>query len=107
MKNFREALTNAPDGTYIYHEKDVYVPYRINHGHITFNRGDAMEIKSIKTQLNQNRSIGTNAYNKLVWKQYESMWKIRKSIFMEPLDGTYRREFIINYARTIPHQIWI
>ena len=47
VTSLRDAMTNAPNGTYIYHEKDTYIPYRINHGHVTFNRGDAMEINLI------------------------------------------------------------
>ena len=33
-------------------KKDQYIPFRINNGFITFNRGDAIEIKNIRPQLN-------------------------------------------------------
>ena len=106
VKSLREAMKNAPNGTYIYHEKDAYIPYRVNHGHVVFNRGDAMEVKQIRNQLNQNRNINTNAYNKLNYRQYQLLYDVRQSIFMDLKNGTYRMEFILNYAQTIPKDDW-
>ena len=83
VKNFRAALQHAPDGTYFYHKRELYVPYRINHGMITFNRGDAVDIKNIHNTINQNRCINTNTFNKLKWKDYEKIWHLRKSMFID------------------------
>ena len=105
VKNFRAALQHAPEGTYFYHKRDIYVPYRLNHGMITFNRGDAVDVKHIHNSLNQNRCINTNAYNKLRWKQYEMVWNLRKSMFIDPKDGSYRSEYIMNYIQTIIYNI--
>ena len=102
VSTFREAMENVPDGCYIYHEKEVYVPYKLHHGHVTFNRGDAIEISKIKQRLNQNRHINTNKYNKLVWNQYNKLWSYQKSIFIDPYDGSYRREFFVHFNRIIP-----
>ena len=106
VKSLREAMDNAPNGTYIYHEKDTYIPYRVNHSHVTFNRGDAMEIKTIRNQLNQNRNINTNAYNKLNYKQYQLLYEVRQSIFIDLKNVTYRIEFMVNYSQTIPKVNW-
>ena len=76
VTSLKEAMTNAPNGTYIYHEKEAYIPYRINHGHVTFNCGDAMEINRIRNRLNQNRNINTVAQNKMNWKQYQEIYNV-------------------------------
>ena len=99
-------MENVPDGCYIYHEKEAYIPYNIHHGHVTFNRGDAIDVTNIKPRLNQNRLINTNRYNKLVWNQYNKLWNFQKSIFIDPLDGTYRREFLIHFSRIIAKRYW-
>ena len=65
VKSFKEAMQNAPNGTYFYHEKESYVPYRINHGHVIFNRGDAIDINQIRNNLNQHRNINTNKHRSI------------------------------------------
>ena len=79
---FRDALENVPDGCYIYHEKEVHVPYNIHHCHVTFNCGNAIEITQIKQRLNQNRFINTNKYNKLVWNQYNKLWSFQNQFLL-------------------------
>ena len=74
VKNFQAALQHAPNGTYFCHKRDIHVPYRLNHGMFTFNRGDPIDIKNIHNSLNQNRCVNTNSFNKLRWKQYELVW---------------------------------
>ena len=106
VKSIREAMENAPNGTYMYQEKGTYIPYRINQGHVTFNRGDAIEVKQIRNGLSQNRCINTNTYNKLNFRQYQLLYEIRHSIFIDSKDGTYRMEFLLNYSRTIPKGDW-
>ena len=103
---FRDAMENTPDGCYIYHERDSYVPYRIHHGHVTFNRGDAIEISQIRRKMNQNRNINTNKYNKLSYNQFNKICGVKKSVFINPIDGSYRREFLIHYSETIPKKFW-
>ena len=103
---FGDAIRNSRNGTYMYVEKNMYIPYRIHNGMITFNRGDPIDIKSIRPQLNQNRSINTNTFNKLAKKEYECLGSYRQSMFIDPVSYAYRREFMINYKRTIPQHFW-
>ena len=104
--SFLEAVTNSGNGTYIYSDRNVYIPNRINNGFITFNRGDAMECNAIHPKLNQNRIINTNNYNKLVRKEYEKLWQYRQSMCIDRVSNTYRQEFMIQYKRTIPQYFW-
>ena len=90
----------------MYVERNIYVPYRIHNGMITFNRGDPVDIKTIRPKLNQNRIVNTNTFNKLARKDYELLSGNRQSIFIEPTTYSYRREFMINYRRTIPRHFW-
>ena len=106
VTQFGDAINQSGNGTYMYVEKNCYIPYRIHNGMITFNRGDPVEIKTIRPGLNQNRVINTNTYNKLVRKDYEQLAPSRQSLFIEPVSNMYRREFMINYKRTIPQYFW-
>ena len=103
---FGDAINQSGNGTYMYVEKNNYIPYRIHNGMITFNRGDPVDIKAIRPKLNQNRIINTNTYNKLIRKDYEQLTPSRQSLFIEPVSNMYRREFMINYKRTIPQYFW-
>ena len=90
----------------MYCERNKYIPFRINHNVISFNRGDAMECNTLKPQLNQNRTVNTDSYNKLAKREYEQLWQYRQSAFIDPNSDTYRREFIIQYRQTIPQHFW-
>ena len=85
-----EAVNTSENGTYIYNKRDKYIPYRINNGFITFNRGDACECSSIRQFLNQNLNINTNAYNKLARREYELLWPHRNSLFIDQNTNMYR-----------------
>ena len=106
VSQFGDAIKNSINGTYMYVERNIYVPYRLHNGMVTFNRGDPVDMKTIRPQLNQNRIINTNTFNKLAKKEYEQLGSYRQSLFVEPVSYSYRREFIINYKRTIPQHFW-
>ena len=78
----------------------------MHNGMVTFNRCDPVDVKAIRPALNQNRIINTNTYNKLVRKDYEQLASSRQSLFIDPVSNMYRREFMINYKRTIPQYFW-
>ena len=106
IPQFIDAVKNSINGTYMYVERNTYVPYRIHNGMITFNRGDPIDIKTIKPKLNQNRTINTNTYNKLARKEYELLGPYRHSLFIDTISQSFRQEFMINYKRTIPQHFW-
>ena len=89
VSSFIEAVNKSKDGTYMYCERNKYIPFRINHNVISFNRCDAMECRNLKPQLNQNRTVNTDSYNKLVKREYEQLWKYRQSAFIDPNSDTY------------------
>ena len=101
--SFLEAVNKSGNGTYIYNKRDKYIPYRINNGFITFNRGDACECSSVRQQLNQNININTNAYNKLVRREYELLCQRCNSLYINQTTKMYRFEILVNYTQTIPY----
>ena len=105
-RNIAEAIQGLRHGCYIYHEKEYYIPFKIGNGHITFNRGNAMEINRIKSELITNRIISSDVNNRLIRIQYERFRESLVSLFINERNGTYRIEFIINHIQTIPYDKW-
>ena len=105
-QDISQAVQGLRHGCYIYHEKEYYIPFKIGNGHITFNRGDAMEIRHIKPVLITNRIIASDVNNRLIRIQYEQFRAALVSLFINERNGTYRTEFIINHIQTIPYMKW-
>ena len=101
------ALNASKNGaTYIYHEQDYYIPYRIENNYVRFNTGDPVLISSIKPKLNTNVIIATNIKNRITRAQTDTIMGACQSIFINNKSNTFNSEFIMNHHQTIPYEFW-
>ena len=104
-KNIREAVENVDEGTYIYQEGDYYIPFEKFREKIWFNATSRVKIVDIKTKLEENVWT-SNTKNYLAKEQYNNIYSMASSMFIDPRSSTYRDEFLINNILTIPKYFW-
>ena len=106
FKNIKDAIEQVNDGKYIYHEDPYYIPFDKFNDRVLFNNTDGVRINEIKPKLNENVWIASNIQNYLAKEQYNSIYSMASSMFIDPKTNTYRDEYIINNIQTIPHYFW-
>ena len=104
-KNIQDAVQQVNEGTYIYHEGNYYIPFEKFHEKIWFNAPARVKIVDITPVLEEN-AWTSNSKNYLAKEQYNYIYSMASSIFIDPRTSTYRDEYLINNSWTIPKYFW-
>ena len=85
---------------------NYFIPFQKYHEKIWLNHENNIKISEFKSNLGDNPWIATNNENWLIKQQYDYIYSMGSSLFIDPRNSTYRDEYIMNNLLTIPKYFW-